>query len=180
MKTFILGLIAGIVIGVLGYMLIKKDPIVRDAKVIEKITIDKHKTDSLLREISIRDALIAKAKAGALIAQVENAQTKKELVVIKDYADSLEIITHILHPECDSIVFAKNEVIVKQDSLINGLDNEIGYHKEQLKLISEQRTIDTTVIKQQMETINTLSCAYDWKIRHKFWAWLFRWKCKKD
>lgn len=176
----LIGLVVGALLAFLGMKYFEKKDTGPDARVVERIVVDKHKADSLLREVAKKDTALRKSEAQSQSLKRRNILIKASLTDITAYADSLAVVAASLHsPECDSAISAKNGVIQRQNELIKGIELESQLYIAQIDILKDINRTDSVLIKQQSGTIDELSCAYNWKIRHKFWAWVFGWKCNK-
>ena len=181
MKLFIYGLLVGLILSLTAYVWWlenksepENDPVI---EYVENI----HKLDSLNYVI---EELTAKLEGSKIAIESKNkviVVQKKEIAKVKTYADSLEAsYQNDRNLElCDSVIMAKNSVIESQDTLIVTLEAQTKEYSNQVCLLNETINTKDKIIFQKDSTIETLSCAYDWKIRRKFLAWLLGWKCNK-
>lgn len=181
MKLFIYGLLVGLILSLTAYVWhIEKESKKEKSPIIEYVE-NIHKLDSLQYKI---DELTAKLEGSKIAIESKNkviVVQKKEIAKVKTYADSLETAyQNDRNLElCDSVIMAKNTVIESQDTLITNLESQTREYENQVCLLAETVKTKDEIILQKDSTIETLSCAYDWKIRRKFWAWLLGWKCNK-
>lgn len=181
MRTFVYGLLLGLIVSLVGYIYWEstkdepgQDPVI---EYVENI----HKLDSLQYQINLLTAKIDSSKSAIQKKNTIIVAQKKDLTKVRSYADSLEAVymgDRTLE-RCDSIIMAKNEVIVKQDTVIQNQEFIIDECTNQVVWLNEKVYSQDQIIFQKDSTIETLSCAYDWKIRRKFLAWLLGWKCNK-
>lgn len=180
MKAYVIGLIAAVVLFCAGWFLHKPKEPKQDARVIERIVIDKHYSDSLQNENKILQEQFTASQEKVNGLYSERTQLRGNVQKLSRYADSLEREIILKNDtDCIKALTAKNDVIIGKDSIIGIMDAEILQHKRQVLLLSETVRNDSLVIGKQLGTLGDLSCAYNWKIRHPFWAWVFRWKCNK-
>lgn len=150
------------------------------AETIVKYVIDKHSIDSLTRErddwkiqFNVAQGRINSISKDRLVLQ----NTQGELIL---YADSLEREIALRNDTaCIKAITAKNRVIQRKDSIINWLDAETREYSRTIFIAQTTIQKDSLIISKQAQTIDNLSCAYGWKVKHKFWAWLFGWKCNQ-
>ena len=181
MKLFIYGLLVGLILSLTAYVWWlenksepENDPVI---EYVENI----HKLDSLNYVI---EELTAKLEGSKIAIESKNkfiVVQKKEIAKVKTYADSLEASYQNDRDIelCDSVIMAKNTVIEAQDTLIISLESKGVEYIKQVCLITETINTKDQVIFEKDSTIETLRCAYDWKIKRKFWAWVLGWKCNK-
>lgn len=179
MKTFVAGVLAGVIISLVGYIWWqskqeKPDPVI---EYVENI----HKLDSLSYIINDLTAKIEGSKVAIEAKNKVIVNQKNEIAEVKTYADSLELAyqNDKSLELCDSVIMAKNSVIESQDTLIVNLEAQTKEYSNQVCLLNETVNTKNQIIFQKDSTIETLNCAYDWKIRRKFWAWVLGWKCSK-
>lgn len=181
MKIYLIGILSGLILALAGWAIYEKNkPAPKsDVQVIERIITDKQKVDSLLLVNARKDSTLRKSAKKLAVLRSDNQQKEDSLAKLLAYAYALEEQAALLHqPACDSAIKAKNVVIDKQDQLITGLKTETKEYNVQVSILNEQRMTDSLIIFRQAYTINELSCAYKWKIKHRFWAWIFGWKCR--
>lgn len=180
MRAFFYGFLIGLLIAMGGYIVWnsgedeKPDPVVES---VENI----HKLDSLQYCI---DELTAREDSSRIVIETRNRiiiNQKKDYSKVKTYADSLEAAYYSdkTIEKCDSTITAKNLVIVSQDSIIKNQDVVIDECSNLVGSLSEKVETQDEIIAEKNSTIAELSCAYDWKIKRKFWAWVLGWKCNK-
>lgn len=184
MTKICLGVIV-VLIAAVGFLWQRNNRLVQDsgkadARSVEQMVNDRHFADSLLRENAKKDSALRVVEVKSFQQKRNNAVLKSNIAELEVYADSLEGVVYASGVGiCDSALAAKNSVIEHQKGLIGGLEDEAGLYVQQIAILKEIRKGDSVLIDSQRSTIEGLSCAYDWKIRHKFWAWIMGYKCNK-
>lgn len=180
MKNIMIGLLAGIIISLLVVIIAKSLKKPEPAPQPQIIIVENNsKVDSLTSEVWKLNARIDSSKAAITKSRQETNRMKKELAVYRSYKDSLELAYKELKTleRCDSLVTAQRAVIIEQDTVLMQLEAEAIEYSLQATLLDRKVIVQDTIIAQQRNTIDQLKCAYNWKIRKPFWAWLLGWKC---
>jgi len=181
MNRFMYGLLVAIIVvlsAVLAWKFTQKPKVV-PGPVVVRLYEDRTKIDSLEKEIW---GLNARIDSSTVVAQKFRKQViiqKKELEGLKAYKDSVEAAYFALKTlqRCDSLVQAQRAVINEQDTLLTALESEAIEYSRQVYLLTVKTDLQDQKIALKDSTIQSLQCAYDWKIQNRFWAWLLGWKC---
>lgn len=140
-----------------------------------------YKSDSLQMCINALNLKID--STSKLIKSRERVITLQRATItdVVSYADSLELAYNNQKTidRCDSVIAAKNKVISEKDTLIDELDAEAQEYSRQVFQLTDKADKQSQLIKEKDIQIDNLSCTVNWKVRHKFWAWLLGYKCKK-
>jgi hypothetical protein len=183
MRTFIYGLLIGLLLYAGGVMLWMKthekkekpqEPVIQIVEKNQKIDSLQFCINDLTKQIDSSKTVI-KQKNGKIQTQ------KAELSVYKAYKDSLQMAydREKTFARCDSLVQAQSIVILSQDSILEELDQEAQEYSKQVYLLGAKTELQEIIIQQQDSTIKDLNCAARWKVENRFWAWLMGWKCQK-
>lgn len=179
MKTFIYGLLTGLLLVAAGVIWYNKTHPPKEPETFIQIVENNVKVDSLKWEIQTLNKLLDSAgnviqrRDGKIIIQ------RREIAGLKAFKDSAQLAyeSEKSLARCDSLVTAQNDVIQAQDSLINELDLEAREYSKQAYLLTHKTELQSIIIQAQDSTIKQLNCAVKWKIEHRFWAWVMGWKC---
>ena len=181
MRTFIYGLLIGLLVYAGGVALWMKthEKKEKPQQPVIQIVENDQKIDSLTACIADLNKQIDSSKA---VIKQKNSKIqiqKAELTVYKAYKDSLQLAyeREKTFARCDSLVQAQSAVISEQDTIITELDLEAQEYSKQMELLTETKDVQGMIIMQQEATIDNLKCAFKWKVKHKFWAWVMGWKC---
>ena len=180
MKNVMIGILIGVIISLIAVIAIKRMQKPEPKPKPEIIIVENNiKVDSLNIEIWKLNARIDSSKAAINKSRRETSLMKKELEVYRSYKDSLEMAYNELKTleRCDSLVEAQRSVVIEQDTLLMALEAEAIEYSNQVALLDKKTIAQDTIIVEQRNTIDELKCAYNWKIRKPFWAWLLGWKC---
>ena len=180
MKNVMIGILIGIVFSLITVIVVNRLQKPKPTPQPEVIIIeDNTKIDSLNIAIWKLNARIDSSKVTIVKSRQETSRMKKELAVYRSYKDSLEMAYKELKTleRCDSLVQAQNAVIIEQDTILMALESEAIEYSNQVALLDKKVVTQDTIIVEQRNTIDELKCAYAWKIRKPFLAWLLGWKC---
>lgn len=180
MKTFIYGLIAGLLLSV-GFMVYKyfdKEP---EPEPVLHVVENLRRVDSLEFVLQQKDSLIEKSDKALQSRERVIKLQRAEIYDVSNYADSLELayLSDKTIEKCDSMLIAKNKEISEKDTLIDELDLEAREYSDKIVLLVEKVNTQNLLLFEKDKTIDNLNCAASWKVNHRFWAWLLGWKCER-
>jgi len=129
--------------------------------------IDSVKTVQLTQKIEIQKALQAAEKiiTEGLKPQIKVLKETVKVYVWKYRTDTVKSLP------CDSALIA-------YEALVDTLDKEAESYSKQLYLCEQQSAIKDTIITNKTKLIDTYQCRTEWKVKHRFWAWVIGYKCK--
>ena len=167
----------------------KEDPHRETPKtvLIQKLNEDSLKSIHSLAMQSQKDSIL---KVDSLRLKIQKHLTEKFRDAVKlatDRADSAEVRYNRQKTieGCDSTIKHKNVVIRSKDSLINSLDKEaqeysnLAYSYMGKYSIAQEEVNSKKDLLGYYKTLDTdYNCFLDWKLKHKFWVWILRVKCR--
>ena len=175
-----------VVLGLIIFFNSRQKPIVVKPNPKETVTVQKvielrKKTDSLL-------TLLRGDTLGRKLLEKSNIQLRKTADAALAWADTLQARYERTKTisGCDSTLFAKDYAISKLGTIIENRDSTIKDMSNRENLYERIVLSKDSIIFAKDETIGfkdvtiqRLSCAQDWKFKHKFWAWFFGFDCDK-
>jgi hypothetical protein len=140
---------------------------------------EQRRIDSLLFMLNSLNEKVDSTKRAIIFSKKVIQKQKKVISDVQNYADSLECLykANKTIPRCDSTITAKNSVIKQQKTAIHQLDSVVKDYSRQVYLLDNKVELQSILISSKDSTITQLECAYNWKIKHKFWSWFLGWKC---
>lgn len=180
MRPYLIGFVLGLLLsgGIIIYKYFNDKP---EKEIVYTVVENIRKVDSLEFTIALKDSSIVKQENEISNSKLVIKKQRKEIIVYTDIADSLEqaYLNDKSIERCDSTLNAKNVLLAEKDTLINDLDNEAQKYSDNIVTLKSKINDQHQLIKEKDVTIQNLSCAMEWKINHKFIAWILGWKCKQ-
>lgn len=182
LNVFIYGLLIGLILSTIGciWYYSHKDPVKQDVQTVVSYIEDKHAIDSITADRDTWKAQFygSQDRINGLAKERRKLQESQGELIL--YADSLEReIALKKDTVCMQALTAKDQVIQLKDSIITSIDAEAQEYSRALLFAQNTIKKDSLIINKQAQAIDNLSCAYGWKVKHKFFAWLLGWECKK-
>lgn len=164
--------------------------------VLRAFLIDSTRTSTKVAENAVLDTVKAQwakktelAKSSATYWEGIANKRGVSATIYRNKADSLASLDT---GQCKDIIQAfrqANDTLKSENVALSNENKEVhaeaqGYSK-QLFIAEKQSTNKDSIIKSHEDHIFILSsqienyqCYRDWGLKHRFWKWVFRWKCK--
>lgn len=188
MKNTIITSLLLVFIGVSAYLYLNQPKQIPAVPIISKTEISlKAKIDSLTKYSSANSELLSKTEIQLAKANSDKQILRKELSTAYDTVETLQqrYRDNKTLAGCDSLVTAQSSVISKQKQLIGEYRSDSILYSDRENLLKGIVVSKDSIIFAQNKIldikntdIQNLICAQDWKFKHRFWAWVFGWKCK--
>lgn len=185
MKNYVIAVLA-VVLGLIIFFNSRQKPPV--VKPNPKETVAVQKVVELKKNLDSLQKVLREDTLGRRLLEKNNVELRKTAKVALALADTLQARYERAKTisGCDSTLFAKDYAVSKLGTIIENRDSTIKdmSHRENLyeRIVLSKDSIifakDETIGFKDV-TIQRLSCAQDWKFKHKFWAWFFGFDCDK-
>lgn len=168
--------------------------------ILRALLVDSVRTTTMQAESlkldSVKSVEREKRKAAQANADYWERIAQRRRISAEKYKSKADSIAQVYQDsggvECIEIIAAfrqANDTLrLENKAFVNAnlfLNREIEKVDNQLKIAEKQLAINDTILISKINLIATyqdhignLQCYRDWGIKHPFWRWAFRWKCK--